>query len=239
MDSEHRHELKENDLAEFLAHFGQWWSKHGNIMLTVILVGVVGFTAKRWINAHAIETKQKAWRDLADTTSPDGYRAVAVSYRDPAVRALAYLRGADQLLANATVPQDDQPDEQTTSNSNTNHTNPVQDLDSAASMYQQIVRDDQAHLVYKLNAQLGLAAIAESRKNWDQARQHYNAIINQPDAQYAAIAQRARTRAALLDRLQKPVVFGPNSTTKRQVPQGEDSTSKPLIPSDQGDPDTP
>lgn len=205
MDSQHRHELKENDLVEFLTHFGQWWGKHGGKILTVVLVLAVVVTGKRWFDASTAAATEKAWRDLADTTSPEGYRSVALSHQDPAVRALAYLRGADLLLAKSATASDDQ---HTTNDSTTAGSS--QDLDSAALMYQQVVDDQDVHPAYRLNALLGLAAVAEGRRDWDQARNLYLQVTEQATVHYGAIAERAQSRAKMLDRLKKPVVFAPD-----------------------------
>jgi len=215
MDSEHRHELKENDLADFLAHFGQWWAKHGTKLLTVVLVLAVAFTGKRWYDMRTVAAKENAWRDLAETTSPEGYRSVALTHPNAAVRALAYLRGADLLLANTAVGDDSDLAETS------------QTLDSAALMYEQVINDRQTHLVYKLNAQLGLAAVAEGGRDWDAARQHYQSVIDQAGTQYTTIAKQAQARAAMLDRLEKPVVFGPEETEAAPPAAQDDSATTP------------
>lgn len=215
MDTEHRHELKENDLAEFLTHFGQTWRQYGNLILTVVLVLVIGFTAMRWFKANAASTQEQAWRDLTETTSPDGYRAVALTNRDPAVRALAYLRGADQLLAQSAAPfkRNDNLSSTDQTIAETSDQDRSSDLDGAASMYEQVIRDEQIHLVYKLNAQMGLAAVAECRHDWGEAREQYEKVSELASEKYATISQRAKTRATLLDRLNKPVVFAPDPVT--------------------------
>ena len=70
MDTQHRHELKENDLAEFLENFGEWWNKHGTVAMLILLFLVGGFLGYRLLRARAIDQREAAWRDLANTTKP-------------------------------------------------------------------------------------------------------------------------------------------------------------------------
>lgn len=214
MDTEHRHELKENDLAEFIANFGETWRKYGNLIVTTLLVLVVGFTAVRWLTARAATAKEQAWRDLAETTSPDGFRAVAIANRDPAVRSLAYLRGADQLLARSAAPanRSDNPLAIESTSAMPNDADIENDLNSAAQMYEQVIRDE-VPIIYKLNAHMGLAAIAETKRDWEQARDHYESVLALADDTYVNIARRANTRAEMLDRLKELVIFAPDPIT--------------------------
>lgn len=205
MDADHRHELKENDLAEFLTHFGEWWQKHGTKLTVIVLVVVATYAGKRLIDTRSNAALEGAWGDLATSTSPESYQFVAQSHAVPAVKALANLRGADLLLAQAVVPPDDEQEAQATTDND-----PHQALLDAAAMYQQVIDAPSALLAYKLNAHLGLAAVAESFQQWGQAQQHYNTVLDLAGPAYAAIAHRTRTRLGMLDRLDKPVVFAPD-----------------------------
>lgn len=229
MDAEHRHELKENDLAEFITHFGQWWAQHGNKLLVALLLVVTVWGGKYWFDDRSQKKKEAAWLDLAQTTSPDGYRSVAMSYQNPAVRALAYLRGADLLLTKAAVGPDNKPNGETAAEpaQTVDDTDAAAALESAELMYQAVLDDAGAHRAYKLNAHLGLAAIAEGRSQWDQARDLYNAVIEQSGAGYATIREQAQMRIAMLERLKRPVVFGPEPPAAETVDQEPGATTAP------------
>jgi hypothetical protein len=211
MDADHRHELKENDLAEFITHFGEWWQKHGTKLTLIVLVIVAAYAGKRLIDARSSTAMEQAWGDLATSTSPESYQFVAQSHDIPAVRALANLRGADLLLAQVAVPPDDEPNAQAaTADAPPNDADPEKALLDAAAMYQRVIDDPSIDLAFKLNAHLGLAAVAESFQQWDQAQQHYNTVLNLAGPAYTAIANRTQTRLGMLDRLDKPVVFAPD-----------------------------
>lgn len=204
MDSQHRHELEQNDLAAFLENFGPWWAKYGNKLLIVALAVVLVITGRRWINAQSAATLENAWNDLANSTSPDGYRLTAQSHSVPAVRVLAYLRAADLLLNQSATPQ--APD---TSTPTPPVTPPDQALSQAEEMYRLVANDADADLVFQLNARLGLAAVAEGRKQWDQAATIYQTVAQEAAERFPVIATRAQTRLTNLSRLKQSVVFAP------------------------------
>lgn len=171
MDTEHRHELKENDLAEFFRNFGQWWSNHGNAMLVLVLVVVVGFTGYHLLVARTSEQYEAAWRDLANSTTPEAYRSVAELSEVGVVQATAYLRGADLLLAKASQESSvdaDNPDD------------PVRrSLQKAEEMYLQaieVAKAEQLHDLFQLNAWLGLASIYEAKHEFEKAADYYQKV---------------------------------------------------------------
>ena len=203
MDADHRHELKENDLAEFLGNLGPWWAKHGNTLLITVLVVVAVFVGKRFIENRNTAVLEEAWADLAQATSPESYRLVAQSHPLPAVRALADLRGADLWLAKAAAPLPDADPATEPSQATAPALTPTQCLDEAALVYERVANDPDAHHVFKLNAHLGLAAVAESRQDWAQAQQQYTWVTQQAGPGYEVIAAQAKARQGQLDRLKK------------------------------------
>ncbi len=222
MDSEHRHELKENDLAEFLTNFGQWWSNYGMMLSVVVLAAVAIIVGKTVMDANAAAKKEQAWADLAGSTSPESYSLVAQLHTDPAVRALGNLRAADLVTTGPTLPQTD----------NTQTDQPDAAIEftekQAADMYKQVIDDEAAHTVYKLNARLGLAAIAENSSDWDQAKNQYQQTIDQAGTAYAALATHARKRLELLDKLTLPVVFAPEAPKPRIEDQPLPTAAPPM-----------
>lgn len=195
MDSKHRHELEQNDLQAFFTHFGSWWEKHGTRTLLIVLIvsGVlVGATVYR---QSVDQTLNAAWTDLAANEEPNGLRAVASEHDLPEVQALAQLGAADVFLKNALTETDADKKQQM--------------LRDAADLYDQAMHNQEVHKVYRFNAMLGRASIAESMKDWDAARSHYETLIAQAD-QYPVILSLAKGRLSMLDQIQQPVVLGPD-----------------------------
>ena len=245
MDADHRHELKENDLAEFITNFGSWWSKHGTTLLIAVLVIAAVLVGKRFVESRNAAVQEEAWSDLALASSPESYRAVAQSHSLQTVQALADLRGADLWLEKAVAPAPLPKEEAAADTPETTASASItqQALDEAALAYERVANDSQAHHVFKLNAHLGLAAVAEGREDWAQAHKQYTRVIEQAGTGYEAIAAQAKARMAQLDRLKNPVVFGPDpepvATTPAPQPAPEVDTSLDLTPLQPGDIDLP
>jgi hypothetical protein len=216
MDSEHRHELQRNDLAEFITNFGQWWRKNGlkTLILLLVVVGAVFFYRSQRV---AVETAHdKAWYDLATATTADMYVNLIGDHDVAAIDALAHLRAGDWLHERFRVGDQ----EATATDAGENGTTVEAESDEqkqakrqkllreAAEQYQAVIDDPKAHLAIKLNAMLGLAAVAESSLQWDQARQHYAQIQEMASAGYERIKELAARHTAALERLTEPVIFG-------------------------------
>lgn len=241
MDSKHRHELEQNDLVVFLTHFNEWWNKYGQMTLIVVLVAVGAFTAMRFYNYNKMQAHENAWGGLAQSTSPESYRATAAENKG-AVKALALLRGADLLLAQATVPQNASEDmtaqaeavkpaaEGAATDPEATPASPVkvsleapkvQDpaamLEDAGKMYQAVVDDASVHVVLRINAMLGLASVAEAQGKWDAAGQAYDKAYDLAGSEYVVLAKQASGRKARLADISKPVVFAKDAPVV-QVP---------------------
>ncbi len=207
MDSDHRHELKDNDLYEFILNFKDFWAKHGNTIMWAVLIAASLFAAIRFYNHHQWQKHESAWSDLAASAvadgSPDVLATIAREYDDPAVKALAYL-GAGDLRLNQAIKGDAADDAAT----------------KAAADYRQAlsVATGPEQLLYRLNARLGLAAALEQSREWDAAREQYEKVIQEAGTRYAHLAAIAQSSVELLREVQSPVVFGPEPPTPTPAP---------------------
>lgn len=209
MDSEHRHELKENDLQEFLENFGDFWKKYGNVILTVLAVVVIIYAGQRLWRDRAESARENAWTELAGATAPQAAERIAVDYSNPTVQAIAYLKAGDLYLAKGSMPDTASARAETLEGENPYEQQREQALQSAEGRYQQ-VQQLKVPKVYHLNAMLGLAAVAENRRNWQQAEQWYDQVLAAAGDQYVTLAELARAKKALLPQLQQKVVFAPD-----------------------------
>ncbi len=218
MDSEQRHDLKENDLAEFLSNFGQWWNKWGNWILSAFVVFAVLFLVYRFWSNSVTTAHEDAWTDLAIENSPAGFAAIADAYSDPTVKVLAYLRGGDAALAETVTPDalEAEATGQTDADAEINAK-----LDQAAAMYQQVL-DATQKPVYRLNALMGLGAVAEMREDWDDARQRYESVAEAAGDRWPAFADQARVRLEMLPQLARPIAFAPE-------PEPQPAATEPML----------
>lgn len=207
MDSKHRHELQQNDLADFLANFRTWWEKHGNKVLTVVLIVLAFFVIKRFLDARKMAAHETSWTDLANASSPDAFTRIAREHAGTPVEALAYLNAGDLLLQEVAIP------EAPTATAPATRADSAAKLDEAEANYNKARNVPEASETVKLNALLGLASVAESRGKIDEARDYYNQVIEQAE-NFAFIRGQAKARLAMLDSLARPVSFG----TDRPLP---------------------
>ncbi len=206
MDSDERHELQENDLAEFFKNFGEFWNKYGTWIVGVIAAVAIVFAAYNLITRRAETARQNAWLDLYGSVTYESYQLVADEHSgNPAVVAAANLRGADLLLAQANEPARSEDDLETSGVLNRDEA-----LDTAEQMYQ-AAYDAAPDPVYRLNALEGLGVVAESRYDLDAARQRYDAIVEAAGDTYPTWSARAKQRLDWLSELESgPVEFAPD-----------------------------
>ncbi|NBC10184.1 MAG: tetratricopeptide repeat protein, partial [Planctomycetes bacterium] len=194
MQSEERHELKQNDLQEFLANFGEFWKQWGNSILIVITLAVIGFAGYRIYNTRMQTRYENTWADLALTSSPASFAELGESLPYPAARAVANLNGADLYLQEATNPS---PAEAGTLSSE-------EKLNRAEQLYQAAL-DEDVHEALRLNALVGLAEVAVARQQFDAATEQFEQIAERAGEAYPVHAGIARQRLNDMDRLRNPV----------------------------------
>lgn len=222
MDTEHRHELKENDLAVFLSNFGEWWGKYGRHALILILIVVAVILFMRFTKSRSELRHESDWSRLATTTSPDVFYRLAEEMTDPAAAALANIRGAaayndrvthpslvatpDESGGTAGTDADATPD---TTGVNSTDKDAVF-LDRAERMLKRVLEDERVPELYKLNALMVLAAVKENRGDFDAARQTYEELASRAkNVGQTALQDQAQLQSQMVDRLRTPIVFGP------------------------------
>lgn len=202
MDSRERHELKHNDLQEVFFNFKVWWSEHGQpwwdkngtFYVTVFAALAIGLLVYNFWNMRTNTIRQEAWADLALTTSPDAYRQVAAAHDVPTVKALSYLRGGELLSGMAITPAED------------DTADPAENLEQARRMYEQVLATAEEP-VFRANALLGLAAVAETQQDWEAAREYYARVQEMDALKLPGLIALADKRLSLLPELEEPVYF--------------------------------
>lgn len=233
MDAKERHELKDNDLAEFLQNFGEFWNRHGNSISVVILVVLAAWIGLRFYNNIQATNHENAWADLSSTTTPQGYRERAKENTGlAALPQLALLRGAEQYHQQAI-----QLDNEDTKNAGgaSGMMSAEDSLKNAQALYQQVL-DSKADPVYRANATVGLANVAETRGDFTAAKDYWTQAQKiAGDARLGAIVAQAQVRIAMLDELAQPIVFG---TPVDPVESPAENADTPPAPDAAGNADT-
>jgi hypothetical protein len=198
------------DFIEFLRKYGIW------VLLLAAIAGG-GTSAKRWWTTYNERKVDNAFSELegaragGDNASPESLAAVASEFGTiRSVGALARLDAADAYLsavrrgvkAGAKVDREGKLE-------SADDTLGADDrkayLAKAADLYQKVLDDSQADAGKKLltlNAIFGLAAVAESNRDFDKAKGFYSQVEKAAEgSMYSAHGLVAKERIAKLDEL--------------------------------------
>jgi hypothetical protein len=187
-------DLDRNDLEAALANANDLWGRYGTTTTVVVLVLAVGFMSWRLYTSWTTSTREAALTELAVEDSPAGFARIANDYGNATVRARALLAGGDTALSEA-IRLDATDDDTRTAT-----------LGEAESLYQRVLGLNVAD-VYHVNARLGLASVAESLEDWDQARAHYAAAQEAAGSSLGYLAALATARADRLDEIRQPIPY--------------------------------
>ncbi|MEM9346019.1 MAG: tetratricopeptide repeat protein [Planctomycetota bacterium] len=214
MDSERRHELETNDLREFLDNFKDFWDKHGNRLLIVLILVLGTWVGITQYNKYKNAQAEAAYTELNDADSVDAFRTIAGERSE--VHDEAMRRGGDTGLSQARQALIDGDDEAAKSL-----------LTKADSAYTALV-DRGATVEYQLVGHEGLAKVAVMRKEWDKAAGHYESIIGLAGESFVAQAGRAQRAMDRIDLLKNPVAFAPPEI--EPAPEGDVVDPVPALP---------
>jgi len=206
LDTQHRHELKENDLAESLRNISVFWQQWGNSLLMAVLLCLLILLGYQFFTNRTARIHEESWSALLYETSPAGLRAVAETNSDPSVQALARLQAAELLLLKVAEP------------ASATQPSTAGQIEEAESLLKAVADQPGLSPVYRLNALLGLAAVAEDRQQWAEAARIYQQVAQEAGSRLSAIASRAEQRRQVLDQLAQPVTFATTQPAPPALP---------------------
>lgn len=233
MDSQERHDLKQNDLQEFLTHFKEWWDKHGTTILLAMIVVILGFYGWRWYSTKDVKAKQAAWSAVQLASTPEGLQDAAALHAD--VRGAwgrAMLDAADALASQANLGIEPSAAGQPGQEIALTPEQRQRKRQLAADIYQRVI--DQGEGLFAINARFGLAAIHESLGEFDKAAAQYGEIQRQAAA-WPNIVRQAERQAARLESLRQPIEFRPAPAPQPEAEAASDGDApadppKPVDP---------
>jgi len=216
MDSEHRHELQQNDLEEFLKNSRAAWDKYGTQVLLVILVAVGVLYLVPYLRGREARELEAAYATLAAANSPYSKQDAARQFEHlPGYAGIALLQAADASLQQALglANPGETPIE---GEAKTNM------LNEAAQWYQHVIRLNQSPLQV-LNAHAGLACVYETLGQFDKAKAEYEAMKEAAGDQWPNFAALADLRITTMKGLDKPISFPEAPEKPEAIPTVSDT----------------
>jgi tetratricopeptide (TPR) repeat protein len=223
MKAEHRHELKTNELADWMAHFPEWAKK--NIVTIAIVAGVIValLAVYMWRNlqnrAEAKEQYQmtalcsqvganmgnvlqaaQAGKDLSFMLlqPAENLLTFAQTTKNNEMAALALLKRAEALRAELHYRMSS-PTQQEVS----------EQIGKALQSYSMAIEKAPSNYTYVGMARYGQGLCAEELGDFEKARQTYQEILDNPDFEPTVARARAEYRLQVMDDYKQKTTFKP------------------------------
>ncbi len=252
MKSDHRHELKTNELAEWIANFPQWARDNGKIVIGVSVVAALVIGSALWYlrktNVELVEQQleftnliakipqnkiqvlmaQSSGRDtsimLIETAV--ALETVANGTQDKNMAALALIKRAESLRAREHYRQE-----------TVSPTDLRTAVEGAKVAYTKAVSKAENNPSLMAMARFGLGLCEEEIGNFDGAEKIYREIIENSDFEGTTAVARAQRRLETMGDYKKRIVFKPAPIPKPPVPDMTDLLPPiPLRPLDDKEP---
>ena len=222
MKAEHRHELKTNELAQWLANLPNWVKENTRMIIYIAIVAVLVFALYIWklyqkniisqnerlqlsrllgeLAQDRIRTLQQQPQgiDLSYTLlqTANMLQNFAGSTKSPDMAALAFIKQAEALRSELHY-RTGSVDNQTISSQ----------IAKAKTAYGDAVKTSQNNPSLRALATFGLGLCEEEVRNFDKAGEIYQKIVNDPAFAATTAAASAQYRLKIMDNYKQMVAF--------------------------------
>jgi len=239
----HQTEIAESRINE---DFVEWLKTKGPQYVLLGLIGVCLYLGVvRW-KQHRTNYFNDAWTEYVECRLPGSYEDVAARYADVPWLSEQALRAAGDawLLAvqRGKALGADAPGVNTPALSELQR---LEYLDKAAALYHDLANGDDGSLamtLYAVSAMQGLAVVAESKGQIDDATRWYDMAAGRAEDFYPDLARRVRERASTVGEYSEPVTLPtqdelpvPATPAVLQPATIEQSLRELLLPAEPGD----
>ena len=223
MKSKHRHELKTNELAEWLANFPQWIKEnHKTIIgIVVLIIVIIGYFSWKSFKISAQEQERLEFTSLLNSVTQTEMETVNaqmqgndVSYmllqragdlkkfaektRNNNIAAISLIKQADAIRAELHYRMGDISEQVLTEQINQAKTSYIKAIELSSS-------DNSLRAI----ATFGLGLCAEELGNFNEARQIYQDLADNPDFEGTVTAIQAELRLKTMSDYENDIVFLP------------------------------
>lgn len=238
----HQTEIAESRINE---DFVEWLKTKGPQYVLLCLIGVCLYLGVvRW-KQHRANYFNDAWTEFVECRLPGSYEDVAARYADVPWLSEQALRAAGDawLLAvqRGKALGSNAPGVTTPALSELQR---LDYLDKAAALYHTLANGDDGSLamtLYAVSAMQGLAVVAESKGQVDEASRWYDMAAARAEEFYPDLARRVRDRASTVGEYTEPVTLptqaelpGPATPAVRTPVSIEQSLRELLLPDEPG-----
>ena len=225
MKAEHRHELKTNVLAEWIANFPQWAKENAKtiIYVSVLVVVVAGLYFWKMYEEKVVSVRKQLGLTKLIAQLPRGKiqilqaqaRGVDISYmliqtadelqiaaqnaKDDQMAALAQIKRAEALRIELHYRF-----------GAVGERDAAAQIDLARASYAEAVKKSSTSPLLMSTAKLGLGLCEEELGNFEKAKQIYGEIIADASFEGTVAAAQARLRLETMADYQRKVVFKPS-----------------------------
>jgi predicted negative regulator of RcsB-dependent stress response len=232
MKSEHRHELKTNELAEWLSNFPEWLKENSKTIIAIaaIIIVVVGFYGWRRYDKNVVQVRERnEFSGLLDETTSLKMQVAARQtqgtdeshYLIPLatnlgsfaentskknMAALALIKQGETLRAELHYRLGAVSEEDF-----------KEQIDHAKASYNQALSKASSNPQLTAAAKFGLGLCAEELGEFDQAGQIYQEIVSNADFKGTVFAVQAKRRIKYMPDYQKEIVFEPAPQKEPEV----------------------
>jgi hypothetical protein len=241
MKSEHRHELKTNELAEWIANFPQWAQENLNTIIytATAIVAVAGiYFYYGWYSNRAIDLERRTFTGLVSSISQSkagilqsqsqgvdsssllfnparDLQSIADRTKNNQMGALAQIKAADALRMELHYRL-----------GNTSPQEAAGQISNAKAAYTAAITKAAGNKVLTAQAKFGLGLCEEEVGNFEQAKQIYAEIASNAEYKSTIAAVQAKQRLETMDDYKQQIVF-------KAPPAPEPAKLIPLGPMDE------
>lgn len=219
MKSEHRHELKTNELAEWMSNFPTWAKENAMVLIpTVVVLAGIGFYYFFWSQGSALADERNR-ADFTDALSrllqvknsvaagisedaempllmaAENLEGVAGSSTSDGMAAFAWIKRAEALRSAVFFQTRQTPEDI------------ALQIEKAQASYREAQARAVNHKTLLASATYGLGLCAEELRHFDEAAQIYRDLIANSNLKGTAAQASAEYRLRTLDRYRSEIVF--------------------------------
>jgi hypothetical protein len=243
MKSDHRHELKTNELADWLSHLPEWTKENivTIIIAVVLIVAIAGFYGWRLYSTNVVQaSEQVEFTNLLNQITSgkmqilqgqkaqgrdwsfvllqpaNSLQTFAQKTSSKQIAALALIKRAEALRAELHY-------------GNVEQQYLVNQTNLAKASYAEALEKCPKVPSLAASAKFGLGLCAEELGDFDQARQIYQEVAGNPELKSTLAATRAKRRLETMSDYEQNVVFEPAPKTPESETQATGPEQLPNI----------